>query len=402
MEDKINIKELSYFGGSPLFKEELHVGRPNIGDKKALFSRISKALNRKWLSNEGPLVRELENRISNYLKVKNVIAMCNATIALQVTISALKLTGEIILPSFTFIASAHALKYAGITPVFCDIDPMTHNIDTNKIDELITSKTSAILGVHLWGRPCSPIKLEKIAKENNLYLIYDSAHAFGSGYKNIMIGNFGDIEIFSFHATKFINSFEGGIVTTNNDSLAKKIRRFHNFGYNEIGVIEGLGTNAKMHEISAAMGLTSLENISLFIKTNYNNYLIYKNELTGIDGIKFIEYDKNEKNNFQYIVLEIQERNDGFSRDLLLKLLTKENILVRRYFYPGCHYIEPYYSELKDSSQSLDETNILSQRILQLPTGMSINKEDIIKICNCIKFISENCEKIINEIKERE
>jgi dTDP-4-amino-4,6-dideoxygalactose transaminase len=276
--------ELAFFSGKPMFREKLHVGRPNIGNRESLLERINEMLDRRWLSNQGQFVQEFEQRLANYLGVKHCIAICNGTIALELAIRALELTGEVIVPSFTFIATAHALQWQEITPVFCDIKPKTHTLNPLRIESLITPRTSGIIGVHLWGQACDVEALTEIANKHNLKLMFDASHALGCTHKAQMIGNFGSAEVFSFHATKFINSFEGGAVATNNDELNKKIRLMKNFGFAGYDNVIYLGTNGKMSEVSAAMGLTSLESIDEFVDVNRQNYQTYKTELANIPG----------------------------------------------------------------------------------------------------------------------
>jgi dTDP-4-amino-4,6-dideoxygalactose transaminase len=305
---KRTIEDLVIFGGAPAFDEKLYVGRPNIGDRQRLLERINDLLDRRWLTNKGPYVREFEQRIADMVGVKHCIAMCNGTVALEIAIRAAGLTGEVIVPSMTFIATAHALQWQEITPVFCDIDPRSYNIDPGCIEELITPRTTGIIGVHLWGHPCDVDSLADIAQRRNLKLLYDAAHVLGCSYKGRMIGGFGDAEVFSFHATKFFNTFEGGAVVTNNDDLAAKIRLMKNFGFDGYDNVIYIGTNGKMNEVSAAMGLTGLESLEEFIAINYRNYKHYKQELEGIPGIQLITYDETERYNYQYIILEIDDR----------------------------------------------------------------------------------------------
>ena len=218
------IDDLAIFGGTPAFEEVLHVGRPNIGDRESLFIRLNDLLDRKWLTNNGPYVREFEQSVADLIGVKHCIAMCNGTVALEIAIRALGLTGEVIIPSFTFVATAHALQWQEITPVFCDIAPHTHHLDPARIEAMITPRTTGIIGVHLWGQACDVEALTEIAHKHQLKLLFDAAHAFNCSYQGHLIGGFGDAEVFSFHATKFFNTFEGGAITTNNDELAAKIR----------------------------------------------------------------------------------------------------------------------------------------------------------------------------------
>ncbi|MEH2163714.1 MAG: DegT/DnrJ/EryC1/StrS family aminotransferase [Nostoc sp.] len=385
--------DLAIFDGTPIFTNKLHVGCPNIGNRERLLYRINDILDRRWLTNNGIYVQEFEQRIADFIGVKHCIATCNATVALEIAIRAAGLKGEVIVPSFTFIATAHALQWQEITPVFCDIDPQTHNIDPNKIFQSITPHTTGILGVHLWGRPCNVEVLSEIAHTYNLKLIFDAAHAFGCSHQGRMIGSFGDAEVFSFHATKFLNTFEGGAIVTNNDELAAKIRLMTNFGFAGIDNVIYIGTNGKMHETSAAMGLTGLESLEEFVAINYRNYQQYKQELQSIAGLRLINYDKTEKCNYQYIVLEIDENDFGISRNYLVEILQAENVIARRYFYPGCHNMEPYRSYFPYNKLLLPETEKLVNRVLCLPTGTALKPEDISKICQIIKLVAANsCE----------
>jgi dTDP-4-amino-4,6-dideoxygalactose transaminase len=365
----------------------LYVGRPNIGDRDRLLARINDALDRKWLTNNGPFVKELENKIAQLAQVKHCIAMCNATVALEIAIRALGMKGEVIIPSFTFIATAHALQWQEITPVFCDIDPLTHNLDPLQVERLITSRTTGIIGVHLWGRACN-VELARIAEKHNLKILYDAAHAFACSYRGQMIGNFGDAEVFSFHATKFFNTFEGGAVLTNDNELAEKIRLMKNFGFEDYDHVSYIGTNGKMNEISAAMGLTGLESLDDFIAINRQNYLHYENGLKDIPGISLVSYDEKEKCNYQYIVLEVDEGKAGISRDALMYRLWDNNIMARRYFFPGCHRMEPYRSCFPNANLLLPQTEKLSARVLSLPTGTAVHSQDIDRIC---QIIYESC-----------
>lgn len=396
---KSNIKDLAYFDGPPLFAEPLHVGRPNIGDRKHLLTRINDMLDRRWLTNGGPYVQEFERQVEHLLSVKHCISMCNATIALEIASRALDLKGEVIIPSFTFVATAHALRWQEIIPVFCDVDPHTHNLDPNRIEALITSRTTGILGVHVWGRPCAVEELTEIANRHHLKLMYDAAHSFGCSYKGRMIGNYGDAEVFSFHATKFFNTFEGGAVVTNDDELASRIRLMTNFGFKNYDTVVYLGTNGKMSEVSAAMGLTGLESLDEFILVNQRNYKTYQHSLSGIPGIKMIQYDETEKNNYQYIVLELDEAVAHVSRDLLNNILHAENILSRRYFYPGCHQMEPYISSLPNAGSVLPETENLTLKVLQLPTGTGTAEKEINQICELIRFVVANGSEIQGKAK---
>ena len=383
---KKSIDDLAIFGGTPALTENLHVGRPNVGDRRRLLERVNDILDRNWLTNNGPYVQELERRVADFVGVKHCIATCNGTVALELATRALGLSGEVILPSFTFIATAHSLQWQEITPVFADVDPLTHTLDPVRVEQMITPRTSGMIGVHLWGRGCNVEALTDIARRRNLTLLFDAAHAFACSHNGRMIGGFGDAEVFSFHATKFFNTFEGGAVVTNNDELARKIRLMKNFGFSGLDNVIYIGTNGKMSEVSAAMGLTSLESIADFISINRHNYHTYREKLREVQGIKLLAYDETEWNNYQYIVLEIAETQTGLNRDELLQILRAESVLARRYFYPGCHRMEPYRSFFPHAGLVLPVTEKLAECVLQLPTGASVGSEEINTVCEIIQF----------------
>ena len=396
---KTSLDHLAIFGGTPEFTELLHVGRPNIGNREKLFDRFNDILDRRWLTNHGPYVSEFEQRVADLIGVKHCIAMCNATIALEIAFRAAGLKGEVIVPSMTFVATAHALQWQEITPVFCDIDPDTCTIDPNRVEELITPRTTGIVGVHLWSRPCDIDALEEIAERRNLKLLFDAAHAFGCSFHGKMIGNFGDAEVLSFHATKFLNSGEGGAVVTNDDELANKVRLMKNFGFEDIDKVVYIGTNGKMNELSAAMGLTSLESLEEIIAVNYRNYKCYESEIKRIPGVELKLFDESEKCNYQYIILDLDGTIAGVSRDQMMDILWAENVLTRRYFYPGCHLMEPYRSYFPHAGLLLPVTNDLSQRILAMPTGTAISPDDIGKIAQIMHFVIAHSAEVRERFK---
>lgn len=401
---KHSIQDFAFFGGDSAFKSQLHVGRPNMGNREQFLERVNDILDRRWFTNNGRYVQEFEQYIADMVGVRNCVAICNATIALEIAIRALDLKGEVIVPSFTFVATAHALQWQEITPVFCDVAPNSHHIDPARIEELITPRTTGIIGVHVWGEACDIEGLKTVADKHNLRLLYDAAHAIGSSYKGQMIGSFGDAEVFSFHATKFINAFEGGAILTNDDDLADKVRYMRNFGFDGPDTVSYLGINGKMPEVSAAMGITSLESIEEIIAINKHHYHCYQQHLSDIQGIKLYQYDENEKRNYQYIILEIDEAQIGIDRDTIVAILHAENVLARRYFYPGCHQMEPYRSYFPHAGLLLSRTEALSLRVMSLPTGTAISENDITIISNLMRFIIDNgslITKYVEAKKER-
>jgi dTDP-4-amino-4,6-dideoxygalactose transaminase len=387
---KGSIKDLALFGGAPLSQRPLHVGRPNVGSRERFMERVGGILDRMWLTNNGPLVQEFESKVADFVGVKHCVATCNATVGLELAIRAAGLSGEVIVPAYTFVATAHALQWQGITPVFCDISS-DHNIDPVQVEKLITPNTTGIIGVHLWGRPCNVAALEEIAQRRGLKLLFDAAHAFGCSHSGRMVGGFGLAEVFSFHATKFLNAFEGGIVATNNYELALKVRRMKNFGFSEQDRVAHVGTNGKMTEVSAAMGLTNLESLPRFVEVNRRNYNTYRDCMPWASGTRVLPYSGDEKFNFQYIVVEISDVF-GASRDNLVRILQAENVLARKYFWPGCHHMSPYLM-----TRDIPNTERIAGRVLVLPTGTGVTEEQIVDICDTIRFYLVNARKI-NEL----
>jgi dTDP-4-amino-4,6-dideoxygalactose transaminase len=366
-------------GCDQLFSKALHVGCPNLGDRDRLLARFNDILDRRWLTNDGAYLRTFEQQVAEYLNAKHCVAVCNATIGLQLTIRALGLSGEVIVPSFTFPATVHALAWQGIRPVFCDVDPTTHNIDPAAAERLITPETSGILGVHLWGNPCAVEALEALSQKRRVKLFFDAAHAFGCSHGERMIGNFGSAEVFSFHATKFLNTGEGGAITTNDDDLASELRRLRNFGIEE-GQSVGIGVNGKMGEFAAAMGVTALESGDDFIARNEGNFSAYRLALACTRGLKVCFQQARERRNRQYVVVDVDAATTGKSRDDIVAALHAENVLAKRYFFPGCHRIEPYRSMAGVGDVSLPHTDRLCKRLMQLPTGTAVSAADIGRI----------------------
>lgn len=399
MRNKVALQDLALFGGEPAFPQPLHVGRPNLGDREALLQRINDILDRRWLTNNGTYVRDFERRVCELVGTKHCIACCNGAVALEITIRALELKGEVIVPGFTFIATAHALQWQEITPVLADIDPATHLLAPSAVERMITPRTTGILGVHLWGQACHVEALEEIAKRHKLRLLFDAAHAFGCGHKGRMIGNFGEAEVFSFHATKFVNCLEGGAVVTNNDELARKIRLMKNFGFLGYDHVGYIGTNGKMNEFCAAMGLTSLDSMESFIQINRRNYQQYCQELDSLPGIRVLKYNEEEHLNYQYVVAEINPATCPLSRDQVLDLLWSENVQARRYFYPGCHRMEPYQSYFPNAGLLLPHTENVSKRILILPTGQAVEAAAIGLICQIIRLGLSNTDVVAERLK---
>jgi dTDP-4-amino-4,6-dideoxygalactose transaminase len=399
---KTRVEDLACFGGMPCFAETLHVGRPNIGDRRRLLERIDDILTRRWLTNDGPYVPEFERRIADRLGVEHCVATCNGTAALEIAVRAVGLTGEVIVPSFTFVATAHALSWQGITPVFCDVESNTYTLDPIAAERLITAKTSGIVGVHLWGRPCRIEALQELADRHGLTLLFDAAQAFGCSYRGTPVGGFGAGEILSFHATKVVNAIEGGALVTNDRALADQARLMRSYGFAGFDEVVSIGTNARMNEFSAAMGITSLESFDDILAGNRGNYRAYEHGLAGVPGLRLSEFDRDDGATYHYVVVEVDEASSGLSRDQLQSLLWAENVLARRYFYPGCHRMEPYASLFPDAGGRLPVTERIAARALCLPTGQVIDEAAIERLCALIHFVVAHADEVSARLTSRE
>ena len=320
--------------------------------------------------------------------------MSNATVGLQLLCRALSLTGEVIVPSFTFAASVHALLWQGLTPVFCDVKPGSFHLDVDCLENLLTDRTSAVLGVHIWGQACDVDAISSFTARHGIHCIFDAAHAIGCEHGGRRIGTFGAAEVFSFHATKCVNSFEGGAITTNDDALADQLRLLRNFGFQGNDNVVSVGINGKMSEVNAAMGLTSLDAYDEFVDVNFRNAAAYSEGLAHTPGIRLFEPRDHDRNNRQYVVALVNASRFGLTRDELVSLLTAENVLARRYFFPGCHRMEPYRTMFPEAGRALPHTEDICRDVLVLPTGSQLDPTDAGRICWLINFASDHAAEI--------
>lgn len=393
--------KLAILTNRPAFEKPIGVGVPIVEKdvQNSYYKYMAGVFKRNYFTNNGPLVQKLESEIANIHGVKYCKAVCNATMGQILTLKVLDLKGEIIVPSFTFIATAHACLWQNIRPVFCDISPTSLMIDIEKAEELITEKTSAIIGVHLFGNICDVEGLEKLCKKYSLKLIFDAAHAFNCTWGDIPIGGFGNASILSFHATKFFGTFEGGAVLTNDAELSQRIGLSKNFGFRGYDDVGFLGINGKMSESSAAMGLASLQAIERRAKKLKETYLIYKEQLSTIPGISLLPLGKKERSNYHYIVILVDEKIFGVSRDVLYNILRKENVIARRYFFPGCHRQEPYYSLFPNTYKRLPVTEEIAKKILCLPSNLEEPKSDISTIILILQTAHDSSNEILKWVK---
>lgn len=400
MSEKTRAEQLAIFGGGPAFTEAeaLHVGRPNVGDRRRLLERIADAVEQRRLTNDGPYVRELEARLAAALDVPHCVAVASGTVGLQVAARSLGLEGEVIVPSLTFVATAHALEWIGLRPVFCDVDPETLGVDPRRVPELLTDRTRAVVGVHLWGRPCRVEELERIAAERGLRLLFDAAHAFACGHRGTGIARFGDASVFSFHATKIVNAFEGGTIATRDGELAARARLVRNFGFAGYDEVACLGTNGKMSEASAAMALTSLESLDEFLAANRRNYDAYREALAGLPGVSLLAPAAGDAWNHHYVVLDVDPPLAGIGRDDLLAVLWAERIFARRYFHPGCHRMEPYASRDPGAGRRLPVTERVLGRVLLLPTGTAVGPREVGTVASIVRTAVTHARSVLARV----
>lgn len=336
----------------------------------------------KWLTNMGSKHQKLQLELKDYLGVENIELITNGHMALELTMQAMGLTGEVITTPFTFASTTHAIVRNGLTPVFCDINPDNYTIDVNKIEELITEKTSAIAPVHVYGNICDVDVIDKIAKKYNLKVIYDAAHCFGVKYKDKGIGTFGDASCFSFHATKVFNTIEGGAVCFNDKSLGDKIYDLKNFGIRGPETVSSIGANAKMNEFCAAMGLCNLRHIEEEIIKRGSVANRYRSHLSQINGIKLLPEQSGVQTNYAYFPIVVDKDIFGKSRDIISKQLADNGIFSRKYFYPLTNSFDCYKGQF-DCGNTPVATRI-SNNVLTLPLYADLPLCEVDRICNII------------------
>lgn len=371
------------------FPEPIYVTRPIFPKLKEFTKELQDVWASQWISNNGPKHQLFEKKIKKVLQVPYVSLFNNGTIALLTAIKALKLTGEVITTPFTFPATPHCLTWNNITPIFCDIDPVTMNIDADKIESLITPRTSGILAVHVFGTPCDVAKIQKIADKHKLKVIYDAAHAFGTEINGVGIGNFGDITMFSFHPTKLFHTGEGGALTCKSQLLKERVDLLKNFGIKGPEAVVDIGINGKMNELQAALGLTVLRYVDGERRKRKLLYDTYIRCLGHIRGITVLEHPKHIHSSYQYFVIRIDEEQFGTSRDYVFEQLKKYNVFTRKYFYPLCSEY-PHYKNLPSSNKNLlPVAHKVAEEVLSMPFYGGLSVKDIEKICRIIKDFSK-------------
>ena len=367
------------------FPEPIYVTRPIIPDLSNYMERLQSIWSKKWFTNNGEQHQLLEAKLQSHLKVPHLSLFNNGTIALITACRSLRLSGEVITTPFTFAATPHVLTWNNIKPIFCDIDEKTFNIDSNKLESLITSETTGIMPVHVFGMPCNTEKIQKTADEYGLKIIYDAAHSFGNEVGNMGIGNFGDITMFSFHATKQFHTAEGGALTFNDPALKTRIDLLKNFGIKNEEEVIMPGINGKMNELQAALGLEVIKHAKDEQKKRKKLFDCYLKELKSINGLILPNIEKNIRYNYQYFAIRIEEEKWGISRDEVYEKFKQFNVHPRKYFYPLCSQYACYKQLPSASITNLPVANKIVHEILCLPLYGDLTNEDIEKICAILK-----------------
>jgi dTDP-4-amino-4,6-dideoxygalactose transaminase len=369
--------------------KNIYVMEPTLPGFSELEESFREIISGKMLSNFAKYACLLEERLEGCLDVSEVYTFPNATTALIAALNVLDLQGEVILPSFTFSATGHAVVWNNLTPVFADIDPETFNIDPEDIKRKITKKTSAILAVNIFGNPVDIKTLQKISKKHQLKLIFDSSHALGSKYNNSLLGTFADLECFSFSGTKVITGGEGGFISSNDNEVMEKVNLFRNYGANEDYDCQYFGLNGKLSEFHAALALHSLPFLEAFITQRNEAAKYYRKSLKNILGITHQKITENSLSAYKDFGILIDEQQFGCSRDHLAKELEKEGIFTKKYFYPPLHQMKAYIKKY-GSQADLTHTETVSQKIICLPIYSHIPKEIIDRVCGVISRVHQS------------
>lgn len=368
------------------FEDPIYVTRPFMPPLDEYVQGLEEIWKNKWLTNDGPVLKRFEEQLSEYVGTNNLCLFANGTLALQIGLQGMGMSGEVITTPFTFVATTHALYWNKIRPVFCDIEPDYFTLDPEKVEALITPWTTAILAVHVFGHPCQLDSLADIAKRHKLALIYDAAHAFGVTVNGKSIAHYGDLSMFSFHATKLYHSLEGGMLTFQDSGIKMNLNYLKNFGIKGQTEVVMPGTNAKMNEMQALMGILVLNYLDELITKQKQIDIIYRERLQDVPGIQFCpEIPDSVRCNYSYVPIEVDDKKFGLSRDELFEKLKQYNVFARRYFYPlVCDF--SCYQNLSVSGP-LTVARRVSSRILTLPTYYDLTVDDLNRICDIIIYI---------------
>jgi dTDP-4-amino-4,6-dideoxygalactose transaminase len=381
-------RTLACLGGTPALTRPIPVGQLYFPSWERYERAMAGIFERGWYTNHGPLAREFEQRLAEFFGVRHAIVVTNATVGLIMALKCLDVRGKVVVPGFTFVASAQSATWAGLDVEFCDVDPITHQVTTETLTAALDADVAAIMAVNLWGGTCRPPEIAAFARERGLKLIFDSAHGAGVPYGGAPLGGFGDAEVFSFHATKVLSATEGGCVCTNDDELAARLRNMRSsYGAGPPAAVP-LTSNGRFSEAQAAIGLMSLEDFPVNRAHNEGIFDVYRQGLRQIAGLSVVEPSDTDRSNYQYAVIEVEEDALGLSRDALLRALHGELVIARRYFHPGVHRTVPYSA--MPERWLLPVSDSLCGRLLQLPIGALLDEDDAAKIVELLARVEAN------------
>lgn len=363
---------------------QITVTSPLLPDLKELNALMQKIWDSKWITNNGSFHRQLEKQLAEYLGVPFLSLFTNGTLPLITALQAMRITGEVITSPYSFVATTHALWWNGIKPVFVDIDPKTGDMDPEKIEAAITPKTTAILPVHVYGKPCDTMAIQDIADKYGLKVLYDAAHAFGVKVNNVSILNAGDMSTLSFHATKVYNTIEGGALVMHDEKTKKHIDYLKNFGFAGETEVVAPGINSKMDEVRAAYGLLNLKQVDWAIEKRHQVAIKYREALRKVEGITFFDEEQGVKHNYSYFPIFVDEKKYGKSRDELYFQMRDKNILGRRYFYPLISTFTTYRGLESAKPENLPNATKMAERVICLPMHHLLTEEDIQRVLDCI------------------
>lgn len=368
------------------FAEPIYVTRPVFPALEKVTEKLKDVWCAKWLTNNGPQHHKLEEELTEYLKVPYLSLFNNGTIALMVACQSLRLSGDVITTPFTFAATPHVLSWNNIRPIFCDIDPVTMNIDADKIESMITPQTTAILAVHVFGTPCDVEKIQAVANKYGLRVVYDAAHAFGVEIDGKGIGNFGDISMMSFHATKLYHTVEGGALLHNDKYLKERIDLLKNFGIKNEEEVVMPGINGKLNEVQAAIGRIMLGYVADEREKRIALGKVYDEELGDVPGITLMpKVEGNVRLNHQYYVIRIDEEKFGRSRDYVYDAFKEYNVFARKYFHPLCSEYTCYRQLSSAAPEKLPVAVKVGNEVLSMPMYGGLKEADVRKICGILK-----------------
>lgn len=362
----------------------INVTQPYLPPLKEFNDYLEKIWESKWLTNNGQFHQQLETELCKFLGIKYISLFANATLALVAALQVLRITGEVITTPFSFVATTHALWWNNIKPVFVDIDPITMNLDPKKIETAITTRTTAILPVHVYGNPCDIQCIQKIADVYGLKVIYDACHTFGAKINNTSLCSYGDLSVLSFHATKVFTTFEGGAIVCHDEKTKKRIDYLKNFGFADEVTVVAPGINAKMNEIQAAFGLLNLKYINNALESRQKIAIKYRHLLQNIQGIYFCNDFDKVAHNYAYFPILVNSSEYGKTRDELYEWLKQKNYYTRRYFYPLISDFPPYKNLESSKVSNLPVAHDISEKILCLPIYPDLEIIHVENICSLI------------------